>query len=212
MIFLSGGKGVHIGVPVTWPAEPSTHFPSVARSFCLELAGAAGVAVDAAIYSRTRLFRAPNSRHPKTGLYKSMISLDEITYLKPERIVQMVAEPAPFEVPTGPTPFASAASLWRQCVDAVERRAERQARASGSGAKLQALTLDFIRNGAVEGERETRLFQAAANLAELGCSAELAHALLAEAALDSGLPPGEVRRAIDCGLAHVRRRQEGGDP
>jgi hypothetical protein len=28
------------------------------------------------------------------------------------------------------------------------------------------------------------------------------HALLTESALDSGLPPNEVRRQIDCGLSH----------
>jgi hypothetical protein len=46
------------------------------------------------------------------------------------------------------------------------------------------------------------LFSAAANLAELGCSFDLASALLSEAALDSGLSPSEVRRQIECGLNH----------
>ncbi|HEY2159261.1 MAG TPA: hypothetical protein VGH33_26785 [Isosphaeraceae bacterium] len=72
------------------------------------------------------------------------------------------------------------------------------------------LTREFIREGAVEGEREKRLFQAAANLAELDCPAELAHALLTESALDSGLTPGETRRAIDCGIAHAQRQRERG--
>jgi hypothetical protein len=46
------------------------------------------------------------------------------------------------------------------------------------------------------------LFSAAANLAEFGCPPALAHALLTETALDSGLPPNDVRRQIDCGLSH----------
>jgi hypothetical protein len=75
--------------------------------------------------------------------------------------------------------------------------------------KLNALTLAFIRDGAPEGERATRLFQAAANLAELGCPAELAHALRDEAALDSGLTPSETRRQIESGLNHARRREGG---
>ncbi|NOY29641.1 MAG: DNA primase, partial [Planctomycetes bacterium] len=41
---------------------------------------------------------------------------------------------------------------------------------------------------------------AAANLAEFGCPAPLAHALLTEPGLDSGLAPKEVRRQIDCGV------------
>jgi hypothetical protein len=39
----------------------------------------------------------------------------------------------------------------------------------------------------------------------------LTHALLSEAALDSGLTPSEGIRQIECGLAHGRRKREGGD-
>jgi hypothetical protein len=69
----------------------------------------------------------------------------------------------------------------------------------------------FSREGTVDGERATSLSRAAANLAELECPADLAHALLTEAALDSGLTPSETRRQIDCGLAHGQRQREGGD-
>ena len=50
------------------------------------------------------------------------------------------------------------------------------------------------RDGAREGERHVRLFRAAANLAEFDGPPALAHALLTEAALDSGLTPSAVRR------------------
>ena len=69
---------------------------------------------------------------------------------------------------------------------------------------MNRLTLDFVRNGATVGDRHRLLFSAAANLAEFGCQAALAHALLTEAALDSGLPPYEVRRQIACGLNAVK--------
>ncbi len=65
---------------------------------------------------------------------------------------------------------------------------------------LNRATLDFIRRGAVNGERERRAFMAAANLAELGADERLATALLLEAALDSGLSPNEARRAIAGGV------------
>ena len=60
----------------------------------------------------------------------------------------------------------------------------------------------FIRDGAENGDRHRRLFSAAANLGDFGCSFDLAFALLAESALDSGLPPADVRRQIECGLKH----------
>src|SRR5262245_2563585 len=83
LIFLSGGEGVHIGIPTAWNPEASPQFNAIAREFCLTIAEAAKVPVDGSIYSKCRLFRAPNSRHPKTGLYKRRLMLDELTHLKP---------------------------------------------------------------------------------------------------------------------------------
>ena len=42
LIFLSGGKGVHVGIPAVWHPDPSPTFHLVAKSFCLELAATAG--------------------------------------------------------------------------------------------------------------------------------------------------------------------------
>jgi hypothetical protein len=94
---------------------------------------------------------------------------------------------------------------------AAERRTVERRIAYGDGAPtLTALTLDFIRDGASAGERAMRLFRAAANLAEFDCPPDLAHALLNEAALDSGFTPSEVKRQIECGLVHARRQRVGG--
>lgn len=210
LIFLSGGKGVHVGIKTVWQPEPSSAFNDVAKRFCLSLAETAGVVVDGTIYSKTRLFRAPNSRHPRTGLFKRRLSLDELTYLKPEAITELARHPEPFDVPTGPALCLRAVEDWSKARRAVEQQSERHAAPRDGPAKLNALTLAFIRDGAPNGERATRLFQAAANLAEFGCSPELAHALLDEAALDSGLTPSETRRQIECGLNHSRREREGG--
>ena len=84
--------------------------------------------------------------------------------------------------------------MHRQAEAVVERHA------NGDGPTLNRSTLEFMREGAVVGDRHRMLFSAAANLAEFGCPSALAHALLTEAGLDSGLPPKDVRRQIDCGL------------
>jgi hypothetical protein len=211
LIFLSGGKGVHVGLPAVWRPDPSPAFHAVTKFFCLDLAEAAGVGADGSIYTKARLFRAPNSQHPRTGLHKRRLSLDELTHLTPETIVERARQPAPFEIPVGPAQCQRAADDWAEAERAVERRSGRPA--SGERpTKLQASTLAFLRDGAIEGERELRTFRAAANLAEFGCPPELAHALLTDAALDSGLSPTEARRAIECGLAHARRKAEGGSP
>lgn len=127
LIFLSGGKGVHIGLPTIWHPEPSPHFNVVAKLFCLDLAERAKLVIDSLIYSKTRLFRAPNSRHPKSRLFKRRLSLDELTHLKPEAIVDLARHPEPFRIPSGPAICLSAADDWEKARRVVERQAERHA-------------------------------------------------------------------------------------
>jgi hypothetical protein len=211
LIFWSGGKGLHIGVPTSlWGPTPSLRFHETARRLCLAIAERAGVVVDPLNYNRTRLFRAPNSRHPKTGLFKRRLDLAQLMNLKAEAVVELARQPEPFRVsrPTATSPTAVAD--WLDAAGAVERRAVERKTTYRDG-RLTKTTMAFIREGAINGERATSLFRAAANLAELGSPADLAHALLTDAALDSGLTPGETRRQIDCGLAHARQQQEGGD-
>ncbi len=74
LIFVSGGKGFHVGLPAPlWSPVHSVDFPAVARRFCETHAERAGVKIDTGVYSRTRLMRLPNTRHSKTGLYKRRI-------------------------------------------------------------------------------------------------------------------------------------------
>jgi hypothetical protein len=210
LVFLSGGKGMHIGIPTAlWGPSPCGCFHETAKRFALAHGEQAGVLVDGTIYSKTRLLRAPNSRHPKTGLFKRRLALDELMHLKPEAVVELARHPEPFRVsrPDGPSP--TAAADWLEAGRTVERRAEdRRAAYRDGSARLTATTRAFIRDGASDGERALQLFRAAANLAEFDCPPELAHALLSEAALDSGLTPSETKRQIECGFNHALHRKQ----
>jgi hypothetical protein len=210
LIFLSGGKGVHVGIPTSWHPEPSPEFHSIARLFCLSLAEGASVAVDGSIYSKTRLFRAPNSRHPKTGLFKRRLTLDELTFLKPEAVIDLARQPDPFNIPAGPTVWPNAADDWAQARRVVARQAEQHSAPRNGECRLSAFLRRYLRDGELEPDRRAvSTFRAAAELSELheaiGFDA-LAIALLSEAALDSGLTPSEAKRQIDCGLSHGRHR------
>lgn len=206
LAFYSGSKGFHLGLPTClWGPMPSTVFHRIARRLAERVAEMCGVGIDDGVYDRVRLFRAPNSKHGRTGLHKRRLSHAELAGLSLDRIKQLAEQPEPFDLPTPAGRDDQAAADWldaeRWVAQQDEARAKRKAESKGR-ATLNRLTLDFIRDGADQGHRHRLLFSAAANLAEFGCPPALAHALLTDAALDTGLTPTDVRRQIDCGLNH----------
>src|SRR5262249_43161024 len=57
LVFLSGGKGVHVGLPTSlWGPTPSLCFHQTARRFSLAHGERAGVVVDGTVYAKTKLF------------------------------------------------------------------------------------------------------------------------------------------------------------
>lgn len=84
-LWFSGAKGFHVGLPVSvfgGASPPAVAFHTQCKAVAVEVARLAGVEVDTAIYDRVRLFRCPNTRHGKTGLYKIPISFWELTGIK----------------------------------------------------------------------------------------------------------------------------------
>ncbi|MFZ1935132.1 MAG: hypothetical protein WCB27_18495 [Thermoguttaceae bacterium] len=207
LMFFSGSKGFHVGLATAlWSPEPSDVFHKVCRRFAEHVAELAAVTIDTGVYDRVRAFRAPNSRHPKTGLHKSHLSLDELTGLPLEKIIELSREPAAFPLPTPTRHNDNATADWQAAVEQVAREGEAKAQrhtAANGTPTLNRSTLYFIRGGASAGDRHRLLYSAAANLAEFACPSALAVALLEESGLDSGLPPKEIRRQIECGLAAV---------
>jgi hypothetical protein len=213
LIGFSGSRGLHIELPVGWTVEPSPAVNLTCRRFAEAVASRIGVPIDSGVYDKVRPFRAWNSRHPKTGLFKTRVPLDDLLYAKPEWIVGRAVEPVPFDPPI-PTPSPSLASDWHTAARTVRHQVEeRQSRRVGpADIGVNALTRQLIVDPiSVEvGERHRRIFSAAANLAEFGTIDDLIHAILTEPGLDTGLPPGEVERQIRTGIGHGRQRGEGG--
>ena len=211
LVFFSGSKGFHVGLPtVLWSPVPSPTFHRVCRRFAETIAEVAGVAIDSGVYDAVRAFRAPNSRHAKTGLHKRRLSLDELLGLSLERIRRVGRRSRHRSIcrTCGATPKRS--RCWpltgkppsSKSPSKAKRRLHVEPPSNGTPT-LNRSTLEFVCDGAGNGDRHRLLFSAAANLGEFGCPPALAHALLTEAGLDSGLPPKDVRRQIDCGLAVV---------
>lgn len=208
-VFFSGSKGAHILLSMAlWLPEPSVRFNLYCRAMAEQIAAELGFKTDAKVFTKTQPLRSPNSRHPKTGLHKRHLTFDQLMTLDVDAICALAMQPAPFAwQPTPTTTCSSLVARWQAAIKAVDEAVIVRHR-DESRTALNRLTLEFIREGADHGERHGRLFSAAANLAEFGCSLELATALLTEAALDTGLPPSEVKRQIRCGLAHRRPQNE----
>jgi hypothetical protein len=208
--FVSGGKGFHLGIPTAlWAPPAAADFHAVARQFAETIAAEAGVAVDVGVFDRVRAFRAPNSRHPKTGLHKRFVPVEILDTVTVNGVLNMARKPEAFDMPSTDgvesTDFLVAA--WDAASRAVAEKAaaveqRRLEVANGDRAvTLNKLTRAFL-NGEVEhGDRHRLLYSAAANLAELGCSLSAVRALLTEPALDLGLPPKDVARGIENGHA-----------
>lgn len=206
LVFFSGGKGFHIGLPLSICNLPSASatFHRTCRRFAEAIAVSSNVVIDLGVYDAVRAFRAPNSKHPKTGRYKRFVTFDELLGLKAARIIELAAEPLPFDIPQAPKANPQAIRDWSAAVACVtEQQQAAQLKREGTPPdRLNRATLKFIAEGASVGDRHRALFSAAANLAEFGCSFALAWSLLSESALDSGLSPSEARRQIECGLMH----------
>jgi hypothetical protein len=209
-VWFSGAKGYHIALRLAHDPSPSATFPTVARSFARFLADGAGVAIDESLYDRARIIRLPNTKHPKTGLFKRRIDLDILPFFSPEALREHCAEPAGDGLPVWRGNTDRLADDWAAVEARVGRaaqaRAERRATFTPDERAPRYL-LEFLRFGVPEGERASVLFRCAAWLTEQGAPPSLCAALLTEAGLDCGLPPSEVRRQIACGIAHAQRQR-----
>lgn len=204
----SGGKGAHLYLPVSGiQAEPAALFPKVCKAFALLLARDARLEfLDAGIYDAARLFRLPNTRHGKTGLLKLPFSGADFVALNPAAIVDLArGDRRDALPPADPGSWCdwTLRDYWNRAAAYVEKQAN-AAPAARQKHDLNRGTLEFIQEGAHNGERHNRLFQAAANLAEFGADERLARALLTEAARDSGLSLAEIESTIAAGVKHGR--------
>ncbi|MCE9629453.1 MAG: hypothetical protein K8S94_01860 [Planctomycetia bacterium] len=219
--FISGGKGCHLGLPTAlWAPAGGESYHLVARAFAERIATAAGIGIDMGVYDRVRAFRSPNSRHPRTGLHKKFVPPHQFALLTADDAVILAAQPAPFELPdlSGMGRLPALAAEWQAASETVAMREvafEERRRDIATGAamaKVNRLTLDLIRGEPVAvGDRHRTVYSASRNLAEAGAPRQLVFELLREAALDTGLPPREVDRQIECGfLAATRSASEPG--
>jgi hypothetical protein len=209
-VWFSGNKGFHVTIELVHNPPPAVAFPAIARTFAIELADAAGVTVDPAIYDRNHIIRLPNTRHPKTGLYKRRIDGDALGEITGEGVRRHAEHPAGDGLPTWRGDTERLAADWQEIARTVQQDNEQRTTDGAHGppdARAPRYVLDLLRFGVAEGERATTLFRSAAWLTAQGAPPSLVHALLREPGCDVGLTPREVQRQIRCGIEQGARQR-----
>jgi hypothetical protein len=212
-IYFSGGKGFHVLVELAHNPPPAVGFHRVARTFAETLAERAGVRVDTGVYDINRLVRLPNTKHPRTGLFKRRVHSESLFVLSLEKILDVAKHPSGDGLPAARTTPKRLAEDWAAAEQETARRAEArdEARRDFEEVDMRAprYFMDLLRFGVQQGERHATLFRCSAWLTEQGAPPSLCLALLTEAGRDVGLTPADVERQIKCGIEHALKQRSG---
>lgn len=209
-IYFSGGKGFHVLVELAHNPPPAVGFHHAARAFAEALAARAGVRIDNSVYDIAHIIRLPNTKHPRTGLFKRRVDAEALFVLDVPRILEHAKHPAGDGIPMVQTIPTNLADDWHAAEAAIARISKVRAvvhRDFGSAeVRAPRYLVDFLRFGTDEGERHRTLFRCAAWLTEQGAPPSLVSALLVEPGRDVGLTPKDVERQIACGIEHARKQ------
>ena len=218
-VYFSGAKGFHVLVELVHAPPPAVGFQHVCRTLAEGIAASAGVKIDTAIYDVNHIVRLPNTKHPKTGLFKVRLETEGLFTLDLAGILENAKRPWPNGIPTARRPAGQIETDWNEAEERTRRTTETRGtirRDFGSTEpRAPKYLMDFLRFGTDEGERAQILFRCAAWLTERGAPPSLCFALLTEPGRDVGLTPADVARQIQCGIEHAARQRhrkgEGGN-
>jgi hypothetical protein len=210
-VYYSGQKGFHVLVDLAHDPPPSATFHRIARTFAETLSRAASVTIDTGIYDVNHIVRLPNTRHPRSGLFKRRLDSEALFRLNVAGILDLAKMPAGDGIPRvrGPVPQLAAdwADAERDTARAVEDRVAVRRGHGHADERAPRYFLDLLRFGVDQGERHATLFRSAAWLREQGAPPSLCLALLTEPGRDIGLSPADVERQIRCGVEHANRQR-----
>lgn len=209
-IWFSGSKEFHVLVELAHTPPPAAGFHRVARTLAEALAARAGVKIDPSIYDMAHIIRLPNTKHPKTGLFKRRIESDALFRLDVSGIREIARHPAGDGIPAVQTVSEQLVIDWREAEATTARTTEARVVTrrdyGNTDARAPRYFLELVRFGVAESERHTTLLRCAAWLAEQGAPPSLVATLLTEPGRDIGLTPKDVDRQIACGIEHARRQ------
>lgn len=199
-IYFSGRKGFHLVIPNSLiGSEPGDYVSRAMRIFAEKLF--TGFAYDTTIYNHVRLFRAANTRHGKTGLYKVPLTLEEAKTCTVDQILELAQKPRNIRYPVAKETNPFLQNMWQEAVKLANKHLDVQ---TYKGVHIPALTDHYcyrsiFENGAEEGLRNSTLLRAAFILRKAGLPYEQAMEMLQqwnEEKLKPPLPTKEVENTV----------------
>jgi hypothetical protein len=110
-VYFSGCKGFSVELPTALlgGVEPTRNIAEVLKSIAMDVAGAR-VTLDTGIYENLRLWRTPNTRHGRSGLYKIPLKVAELLSADLQTIKGLATRPRELVAPA-PDEFGVSSSL-----------------------------------------------------------------------------------------------------
>lgn len=178
-VVLSGG-GVHMWWRLAEPMADLSAWTALQKAI-IPLLGA-----DKAIHDPPRIIRLPGTTNVKRGKPCT------IAECEPSRVYRLDEFPSP------------GSDVLEQVIGARKQRETGQIGVPAGESALSRNTLLFLRQGAGEGERNTRLFSAACDYAGCGVPQDQAERDLLEAGNRCGLPDAEILSAVRSAYGKTR--------
>jgi len=197
----SGNRGAHIYIPLPSIAMPSPYFNDTCKALAMKLAEGLP-SLDETIYSRVRLFRLPNTRHPIGKKFNVPYLGSEFIKLSPAQIAKGKKRRAVKFPANASSKWLLA--FWQDAVEAsrpvlLEEEDEDPGDPFPTNGTLRASTVDFIANGAPEGTRNNSLYKSGCDMKNKHPPEEII-ATLTPPALKCGLPQSEITATLNSAL------------
>jgi phage-related protein len=180
-ITFTGSKGFAIFINRrVFRIEPDENLPLIFKAMAKKIKKELDLeTIDTTVYERRRLWRMPNSRHPRSGLYKIRLTRSELETLPVEKIRDLAMKPREIRqiVEHQESPIARAFYLkhHKETKEWLEQRKPRFERKPGTILKPDEFLICARRRleaGSPEGTRELFAFQLAVYFAIHGMNIE----------------------------------------
>lgn len=176
-LYFSGAKGFHVQVPASiFDVAPHTNNAKFMKNLCAHIAG--DIKLDLAIYDKNRLFRLPNTKNSKSGLFKVWIAP---TMLLAGTDVLLKYAKTPQEIKSvgnNHAPRPNLVDLWKKAQVAKERQAVIGAASTVEVPKYAKACIHRIMQGVTDGMIHNSAFRIANHFHKQGFPANVIKGIL----------------------------------